>query len=110
MNVASETSSTTSASNGTTSDGLRVLSFDTFQLVLNHTFESSQIVRCCCAVVAVHAASDGTRFVCHVESMAGQLAAGAGATERHRERARDRLRRRTWTAQREPTCGRPRQP
>jgi hypothetical protein len=113
MNVASETSSTTSASNGTTSDGLRVLSFDTFQLVLNHTFESSQIVRCCCAVVAVHAASDGTRFVCHVESMAGQLAAGqlaAGAIERHRERARDRLCRRMWTVLREPTCGRPRWP
>ena len=94
MNVASETSSTTSASNGTTSDGLRVLSFDTFQLVLNHTFESSQIVRCCCAVVAVHAASDGTRFVCHVESMAGQLAAVAGAIERAGTRPRDRLCRR----------------
>ena len=78
--------------------------------MLNHTFESSQTVRCCCAVVAVHAASDGTRFVCHVESMAGQLAAGAGAIERAGMRPRDRLCRRMWTVLRESTCGRPRQP
>ena len=43
-------------------------------------------------------------------SIAVQLAAGAGATERHRERARDRLCRRMWTVLRVLTCGRPRWP
>ena len=92
--VVSDSSTTTSATSVSTSDGLGLLSFDTFQPLLNHTFESSQTVRCCCAVAAVHAANDGTRFVCYVESMAGQLAAVAGATERAGTRPRDRLCRR----------------
>ena len=92
--VVSDSSTTTSATSVSTSDGLGLLSFDTFQPLLNHTFESSQTVRCCCAVAAVHAANDGTRFVCHVESMAGQLAAVAGAIERAGTRPRDRLCRR----------------
>ena len=92
--VVSDSSTTTSATSVSTSDGLGLLSFDTFQPLLNHTFESSQTVRCCCAVAAVHAANDGTRFVCYVESMAGQLAAVAGAIERAGMRPRDRLCRR----------------
>ena len=92
--VVSDSSTTTSATSVSTSDGLGLLSFDTFQPLLNHTFESSQTVRCCCAVAAVHAANDGTRFVCYVESMAGQLAAVAGAIERAGTRPRDRLCRR----------------
>ena len=108
--LVSEASSTTSTTDVTSSDGLRVLSFDTFQHALSHALRSSRTVRCCCELVAAHATGACRRLLCHAGSIAVQLAAGAGATERHRERARDRLRRRTWTVLREPTCGRSRQP
>ena len=67
------------------------LSFDTFQLVLSHAFKSSQIGRCYFVVAAADATSDCRRFVRHADSMAQQLAAGAGAIWRHRAHVHDRL-------------------
>ena len=99
--LVSEASSTTSTTDVTSSDGLRVLSFDTFQHAAQPRLESSRTVRCCCELVAAHATGACRRLLCHAGSIAVQLAAGAGATERHRERARDRLRRRTWTVLRD---------